>query len=138
MLILYDFCWSQKEQCTLVENYENNMYVCIKGSIYKYQSGFRPKHSMETAVLNASNRWFFNIDQGMYNLVVFLDLRKALDTVNHEILLKLEYYEVHGTELKWFTSYLRDRRQYTVVGATPGQYFTWSAAGFMFWTTLVF
>ena len=94
------------------------MHDYVKGRLYKYQSGFRPKHSTETAVLNALNRWFLNIDQGKYNLVVFLDLRKAFDTVNHDILLKkLEHYGVHGTELKWFTSYLRDRKQYTVVGA---------------------
>ena len=98
------------------------MYDYIKGRLYKYQSGFRPKHSTETAVLNALNRWFLNIDQGKYNLVVFLDLRKAFDTVNHEILLKkLEHYGVHGNELKWFTSYLTDRKQYTVVGAIKYQ-----------------
>ena len=100
----------------------NQLYDYVKGRLYKYQSGFRPKHSTETAVLNALNRWFLNIDQGKYNLVVFLDLRKAFDTVNHEILLKkLEHYGVHGTELKWFTSYLSDRKQYTVVGAIKSQ-----------------
>ena len=100
----------------------NQLYDYVKGRLYKYQSGFRPKHSTETAVLNALNRWFLNIDQGKYNLVVFLDLRKAFDTVNHEILLKkLEHYGVHGTELKWFTSYLNDRKQYTVVGAIKSQ-----------------
>ena len=100
----------------------NQLYDYVKGRLYKYQSGFRPKHSTESAVLNALNRWFLNIDQGKYNLVVFLDLRKAFDTVNHEILLKkLEHYGVHGTELKWFPSYLRDRKQYTVVGAIKSQ-----------------
>ena len=77
---------------------------------------------METADLNAFNRCCLNIDQGKYNLVVFLDLRKAFDTVSHEILLeKLEHYGINGTELKWFTSYLRDRKQYTVAGAIKSQ-----------------
>ena len=62
------------------------------------------------------------IDQGKYNLVVFLDIRKAFDTFSHEILLKkLEHYGVHGTELKSFTSYLGDRKQYTIVGVIKSQ-----------------
>ena len=55
-------------------------------------------------------------------LAVFLDKRKAFDTINHEILFKkLEHYGVHGTELKWFTCYLRDRKQYAVVGTIKSQ-----------------
>ena len=47
---------------------------------------------------------------------MFVDLKKALDTVNYEFLLnKVKYYGIDGTELKWFTSYLTDRKQYIVV-----------------------
>ena len=54
-----------------------------------------------------------NIDRNDYNLAVFLDLRKAFDTVNHSILLeKLKFYGIRGTELKWFESYLSERQQY--------------------------
>ena len=42
----------------------NQLYDYIKGRLYKYQSGFRPKHSRKTTVLNALNKWFLNIDQG--------------------------------------------------------------------------
>ena len=53
--------------------------------ICKYQSGFRAIHSTVTALLEATDTWAYNIDRGKINAVVFLDLKKAFDTVDHEI-----------------------------------------------------
>ena len=44
---------------------------------------------------------------------VFIDLQEAFDTVEHSILLKkLPYYGIHGAELKWIKSFLKERRQF--------------------------
>ena len=61
-------------------------YFTVHKLISSHQSGFRPLHSTVTALLEATDSWAYNIDQGNVNAVVFLDLKKAFDTVDHEIL----------------------------------------------------
>ena len=57
------------------------------------------------------------VDNNLYTCGVFLDFAKAFDTVNHQILLKLEAYGISGIPLKWFTSYLFNRQQYVSVNS---------------------
>ena len=62
------------------------------------------------------------LDENDFACGVFLDFQKAFDTVNHKILLKkLEHYGVRGHALKWFTSYLAGRKQYTTVSNIDSQ-----------------
>ena len=76
------------------------------------QSGFRSFHSTLTALTEATNSWSVNIDNGLLNGVVFLDLKKAFDTIDHSIILrKLKIYGTEQESLKWFQSYLDDRKQ---------------------------
>ena len=52
-------------------------------------------------------------DMGKYVICLFLDLKRAFDTVDHTILLrKLEQYGIRSKTLRWFESYLSNRSQY--------------------------
>lgn len=88
-------------------------YLSTNNLLHKRQSGFRPGHSTTTALLDATNEWFFNVDHGLVTAVAFLDLAKAFDTVNHNILIrKLQLYGIDDkSTLSWFQSYLSDRTQ---------------------------
>ena len=61
------------------------------------------------------------IDDNEFACGVFLDFKKAFDTVNHEILKKLEHDGMRGHALKWFTSYLKGRKQNTKVNDIDSQ-----------------
>ena len=76
------------------------------------QWGFKSLHSTIHALQKAVNNWLLNIDKGKTNAVIFLDLRKAFDTVDHNIFLKkLSCYGLQGKELFLMHSYLSDRSQ---------------------------
>ena len=72
--------------------------------------------STQHAILDIVNTILQNMDNGKFSCGVFIDLKKAFDTVNHEILLaKLENYGIRGVINSWFRSYLTDRKQTTEV-----------------------
>ena len=66
-----------------------------------------------TSLVDSTEFWYENIDHKIVNLAIFLDLKKAFDTVNYEILLeKLKAYGIRELASDWFRSYLEARQQY--------------------------
>ncbi len=84
--------------------------------LFHMQFGFRNGHSTDHALVSLTENIKASLDNKKFGCGIFIDLQKAFDTVNHDILLKkLEHYGIRGTSLNWFQSYLCDRKQYVSV-----------------------
>ena len=102
----------------------NQLYLYLQNEniLSPSQHGFRQGHSTVTALLEITDRLYHNIDIGELNGVIFLDLRKAFDTIDHQIMLKkLRCYGIAGTAHNWFSSYLSNRSQYCQVDGNLSQ-----------------
>ena len=83
--------------------------------LFQNQFGFRKNNSTTLALIEITEKIKETIDNKKYGCGIFIDLRKAYDIVNHDILLKkLEHYGIRGNALKWFRSYLTNRKQYVI------------------------
>ena len=77
-----------------------------------YQCGFRKHHSTEFAALSLADTIRRNIEQGQLTGAVFIDFRKAFDSIDHHLLLnKLSSLGIENQEYAWFESYLHQRTQ---------------------------
>ena len=99
--------------------YEKLMYTRIysyldsNNLIYNKQFGFRSKHSTNHAIISITEHIRNLLDNGQYVCGIFVDLEKAFDTVNHQLLCeKLEFYGLRGKCNQLIKSYLSDRKQY--------------------------
>ena len=97
----------------------NKLIVCLENvnCIYNKQFGFRANHSTIHAILLIVDKIQTAIENGKYSCGLFLDLSKAFDTVDHNILIhKLQNFGIRGPAIDWFKSYLSDRMQYVSIG----------------------
>ena len=84
--------------------------------IYNLQCGFRQQYSTSHALANITEIIRKALDNGNIGCGVFVDLQKAFDTVDHQILLaKLNHYGIRGVSNDWFKSYLSNRNQYVSI-----------------------
>ena len=94
-------------------------FLDLSSILSSSQSGFRNSHSTETAVICVSDYILEELSKGRYVGAVLVDLKKAFDTVDHQILLKkLFCYGFRDTSLDWFQSYLSNRVQCTIFDDT--------------------
>ena len=82
------------------------------------QYGFRENCSTQHAILDILNKIQNNIDKKLFSCGIFINLKKAFDTVDHSILLhKLHHYGIRRIINDWFSSYLSVRMQATQIGS---------------------
>ncbi len=83
---------------------------------YNSQYGFRTQHSTEYAALEVIDRIVTSMDKNDIPINIYIDLSKAFDTLDHDILLhKLSYYGINGIALDLMKSYLTNRKQYVEI-----------------------
>ena len=86
--------------------------------LYKHQYGFRANHNCSHPVLHFTEKIYDALNQkpSSASLAIFIDLKKAFDTVNHVILLqKMDHYGIRGISNLWFKNYLHDREQFVSI-----------------------
>ena len=113
--------------CKILERLIKNdivQFIDKLGSFTKDQHGFMKGRSCLTNLLETFEDWTSNLDEGLGIDSVYLDYRKAFDSVPHERLLKkLRAYGIRGKLLEWIRNFLTDR---TIRVLVNGKFSKWA------------
>ena len=91
-------------------------FLSANGCFYDLQFGFRDHHSTSHSLISLTEKIRKALDNNNFACGIFIDLKKAFDTVDHNILLsKLEHYGIRGVANNWFSSYLSNRQQHVSI-----------------------
>ena len=108
---------------------EKVMYEHLYKFLVKYeilcnlQFGFRANHSIDHALVSLTEAIKNSLENRKFGCGIFLDLQKAFDIVNHDILLlKLEHYGIRGISLDWCKPYFSDRKQYVSLNGSNSNF----------------
>ncbi len=94
----------------------NKLSTFLRPWLTKQQSGFRKKDGTVPQLVRLAQQWSESIDNSVYVGALFFDLKKAFDRVWHRgLLVKLHAAGIRGSALSWLTSFVKSRRQSTVV-----------------------
>ena len=91
-------------------------FLSNNNTIYNLQFGFRQQYSTSHALINITENIRKVLHDGNVGYGVLVDLQRAFDTVDHQILLaELNHYGIRGVSNDWFKSYLSNRSQYVSI-----------------------
>lgn len=102
----------EKTLCNRLVNYLNKFNI-----LSSHQFGFRKRCSTSDGILDFVEKIYSCLEKGNHALGIFIDLKKAFDTISHKILLgKMQKYGIRGVALSLFDSYLKNRQFRVRVG----------------------
>ena len=97
-------------------------FLTVNNILTSIQAAFRKLNSTTTSLISSTDHWHENMDNNRMNLAIFLDLRKAFDTVDHNILIKkLNSYGIVDRTGDWFESYLSNRAQFCTLNGNKSK-----------------
>ena len=104
--------------------YQANNHMDLINGHTRNQSGYKPHHSCETLLLRVTNDILTNLDRSKCTIAVFLDLSAAFDTVDHDILLNILWFDLgfRGMVFKWFQDFLGEREQAVCIDGTKSEF----------------